>query len=151
MPAPRLARGTKTTTGTLREHREPQSIGVDRLASAPPPPAGLSTRATEEWRHLAGILTELGTLAGSDLRALALLCETLATEAEARHVVATSGFTTGTADGGQKPHPAVRTMETARSQAAALLRDFGLTPRSRGGVDRLPRTEDDPADRYFKG
>ena len=80
----------------------------------------------------------LGTLTHADLRALELLADTLATAAEAQATVAQCGFTVPTADGGAKPHPAVRIMETARAQAKGLLADFGLTPRGRQGVDTKP-------------
>ena len=108
------------------------------LAEAPAPPAHLSPRAAAEWRRLAPAAAALGALAGADLRGFELLCETLATEAEARAVVEAEGCAVPTAGGGAKPRPEVRVMETARVQAARLLAEFGLTPRGRRGLD-LPR------------
>jgi len=94
----------------------------------------------------------IGRLTGADLRALELLCETLASEGEARAVVAREGFTVPTADGGQKPHPAVRIMETARNQAHRLLADFGLTPKGRQAVDTTPPPDpDNPFAEFAEG
>jgi P27 family predicted phage terminase small subunit len=151
MPNPGLSRATKALRGTLRAPSGAAPAAGERLTVPPPPPAGLGAEAAEEWRALAPVLVAAGTLAASDLRALRLLCETLATEAGARAVVGAEGFTVPTADGGQKPHPAVRIMETSRAQAAALLRDFGLTPRARGTVDAAPGPlGDDPAAAFFR-
>jgi len=151
LPQPRLSRAAKLATGTLRPSREAAPLAGERLAVPPAPPARLSPAAAAEWRGLAAVLTDAGTITAADCRALELLAATLATEAEARAVVAVEGFTVPTGDGGAKPHPAVRIMETARGQAAALLRDFGLTPRARASVDPAPApAADDPAAEYFR-
>jgi len=67
-------------------------------------------------------------LTDATARSFELLVETLATERKARDLVEKAGITVSTGRGGVKPHPAVRTMETARVQAAALLRLFRLDP-----------------------
>ena len=83
----------------------------------------------------------------ADLRGFELLCETLATEAEARAVVEAEGCAVPTAGRGRKPRPEVRVMETARAQAARLLAEFGLTPRGRRGLDPpRPRGASDDED-----
>ena len=122
-----------------REARNPTA----RLAEVPEPPAHLSARAVAEWRRLAPVAIALGTLTEADLRGFELLSETLATEAEARAVVAAEGCAVPTAGGGQKPRPEVRVMETARVQAARLLAEFGLTPRGRRGLDPPPRADEE--------
>jgi len=106
----------------------------NRLSRAPAPPKHLNPRAAEEWRRLAPACIALGTLTAVDLRAFELLTVTLAAESEARELLAATGLTVSTGQGGCKPHPAVRMAETARRQAAQLLADFGLTPRGRKGV-----------------
>lgn len=90
----------------------------------------------------------IGTLTQADLRAFELLAVTLAAEAEAREVIQREGLTVLTADGGRKPHPAVRIAETARAQAARLLSGFGLCPKGRQSLDPPPPPPG-PADRYF--
>ena len=94
----------------------------------PSPPASLSTRAREEWRRLAPIAHEVGTLSARSAKAFEILCEVLATERQARQVVADEGITVKTGKNGVKPHPAVRTMEQARAQAAVMMRQFRLEP-----------------------
>jgi P27 family predicted phage terminase small subunit len=94
----------------------------------PSPPASLSTRAREEWRRLAPIAHQAGTLTARSAKAFEILVEVLATERQARELVATDGITVKTGRDGVKPHPAVRTMETARAHAAVLMRQFRLEP-----------------------
>jgi P27 family predicted phage terminase small subunit len=84
-----------------------------------------------------------------DLRGFELLCVTLASETEAREMLQREGLTVPTADGGRKPHPAVRVAETARAQAARLLDAFGLTPQGRQSIDVAPLRAPSPADRYL--
>lgn len=138
MPGPRKPIALKTIAGTDRPVRRPkQSVG-DRFVSAPPPPNHLSRRAKTEWRRIVPHIFAMGVLSPGDIRSLELLTETLATEADARDAVAKHGFTVATADGGLKPHPAVRAMETARGQAIQLLDRFGLNPKARQHVDIAP-------------
>ena len=113
-----------------------------RLKRPPGPPASLSEGAETEWRRLAPVAQRLGTLTQADLRAFELLCETLATEKVAQLAIAAEGMATATGEGGLKPHPAVRIMETARNQAARLLDAFGLTPKGRATVERAPSAAD---------
>jgi P27 family predicted phage terminase small subunit len=150
MPNPRKSTRLKVVTGTDRAARKPARDPAVRLDKCPSVPATISDDAKPEWKRLAPIAHRLGTLAEADLRAFELLCETLATERQARAEVASAGMTTATADGGLKPHPAVRIMETARAQAAALLANFGLTPRGRQSVNPAPLpSQNDVAEKYL--
>jgi P27 family predicted phage terminase small subunit len=155
MPAHRTSTVTKLLRGTDRADRKPKRDFAARLNRAPPPPAHLSERAQGEWKAVGKAAVGVGTLTQGDLRAFELLAVTLATEAEAREVIAAEGMTVNTGDGGKKPHPAVRMMETARTQAASLLAAFGLTPKSRQSIDQAPQSQadkylDDPAERFFQ-
>lgn len=94
----------------------------------PSPPAGLSTFARAEWNRLAPIAHRLGTLTDRTARSFEMLVEVLATERQARDLVADAGMTVKTGRDGIKPHPAVRTMELARAQATLLLKAFRLEP-----------------------
>ena len=91
-------------------------------------PTHLTAFAAEEWQRLAPAARRAGTLSTATVRSFELLVETLATERKARELVDRDGITVETGRGGVKPHPAVRTMEAARVQAAALLRLFRLEP-----------------------
>ena len=130
----RKAIRAKMAAGTNRPDRKPKNFS-SRLMRVPSPPAHISISAAVQWRRLAPVLTNIGVLSTADLCTLALLCETLATEEVAREIVEAEGLATATSDGGLKPHPSVRIMETARAQVAALFKEFGLTPRSRAGVN----------------
>ncbi len=95
----------------------------------PSPPAGLSTQARLEWDALAPIAHAAGTLTARTAKQFELLVEVLATERQARDLVAAEGITVKTGQGeGVKPHPACRAMETARAHAAEMLRQFRLSP-----------------------
>ena len=155
----RLSQTEKRGRGTLRKDRIPKQTAVDRLRTAPRAPAHLSEGAKAEWGPLARSCVELGTLTLADLRALALLAECLATEAELRETLKTEGLTIAGAGGNRKAHPAAKLLETTRGQAMRLLADFGLTPRGRLGVDVRPPPKANrfagmgirPADAYFDG
>src|SRR3954470_17416607 len=108
-------------------------------------PAHLTAFAAEEWHRLAPAARRAGTLSTATARSFELLVETLATERKARELVDRDGITVETGRGGVKPHPAVRTMEAARVQAAALLRLFRLEP----GNPRKTATDDD--DKHKRG
>lgn len=115
---------------------------AQRLSKVPSAPKHLGEHARREWKRMAPVAVRLGTLTEADLRAFELLCEMLETEARARETLEFAGsYSVPTADGGQKPHPAVRIMETARNQAHRLLSDFGLTPRGRGQVSRAAEAD----------
>lgn len=151
MPA-RLSERTKRLRGTSRSGRQKNVPAGERLTTAPQPPAEMNERAAIEWRSLAPVLCDLGTLTAADLRALRLLCETLAAVAELAEVLAREGHTIPAAGGGMKGHPAAQSLATARAQAHRLLADFGLTPRARAAVDQAPDggDDDDPAAEFFR-
>jgi len=128
----------KLISGTARRDRQSRSHAGERLVSPPGPPEHLSDRAAAEWRRLARELVEAGSLTGADLRALELLAETLALEAEMRALILAEGATIPAGEGGKKGHPALKLATEARAQAIRLLESFGLTPSSRHRVDRAP-------------
>jgi P27 family predicted phage terminase small subunit len=99
-----------------------------RSPRRPSPPASLSTRARAEWRRLAPIAHEVGTLTARSAKQFELLCEVLSTERQAREIVATEGLTTKSERGGAKLHPAARMLEVSRAQAAVMMRQFRLEP-----------------------
>jgi terminase small subunit-like protein len=63
-----------------------------------------------------------------------LLAETLATAEQARLEVERDGFVIASGKSGHRSHPAIPVMEHSRTQAAALLDRFHLTPKSRVGA-----------------
>ncbi|WP_175998501.1 P27 family phage terminase small subunit [Burkholderia stabilis] len=131
---PRKSNTIKALSGTLRADRL-KGIAAEQLDEAPPPPDGLSYRAATEWTRVAPLVMSLGLLIASDLRALELLTETLATEAQLRQTLDREELTIAAGTGGSKVHPALR---DARAQAARLLDAFGLSPRGRQAIDAPP-------------
>ena len=89
----RLSTHAKQVRGTHRADRKPKPSAMHRLIVPPPAPDHLSERAKAEWGALAAVTVEIGVLTGSDLRALALLSEVLATESELRDVLKMEGLT----------------------------------------------------------
>lgn len=139
----------KLINGSVRADRLPRPDNARRLDNVPRPPKHLSDLARAEWRKLAPVAHGLRTLTSADLRAFELLCETLASETQAPEAIAREGISAPTRDGGAKPHPGVKIMETARAQAHRLLDDFGLTPKGRQGVDTKPIRKPSAADAYL--
>ena len=144
MPA-RLSTVTKAVRGTARPDRAPKPDAATPYSAVPRAPKHLSERAQCEWKRLAPAAVALGTFRTTDERAFGLLCEVLAREAEARETIEREGYTVPTADGGKKPHPAVRVAEMATAQATRLFAEFGLTPRARQGVAETPSKRRTPA------
>ncbi len=126
----------KAIRGTQRADRAPRPTIGKRLTEAPLPPDNLSLAAVTEWNVLADVLTRSGALVESDLRALALLCETLATEAGLREILKGGLMLTS-----GKAHPAYRMLITTRQLATRLFTDFGLSPKARQSVDMHAPTE----------
>src|SRR5947207_2461185 len=156
----RLSPNVKNLRGTVRIDRLPKPTALDRLRTAPQAPAHLSERASIEWKALASVCCEMGTLTNADLRALELLCECLATESELRETLKAEGLTIAGAGDNSKAHPACKLLESTRNQATRLLTEFGLSPRSRLGVELAPalrvnkvanHSNGNSADKYFDG
>jgi P27 family predicted phage terminase small subunit len=136
---PRLSEATKRARGTLRPGRSrPRASPRDRLLTVPEPPPEISAGGRAEWIRLAPLLLAVGTASRADLRAFELLAEALGSERAMRELIERDGTMIAAAGGGYKAHPAIRAAETARAQAIALLRDFGLTPSGRARVDVIP-------------
>ena len=110
----------------------------------------MSEAARDEWKRLAPIVVDLGTLSRADLRGFELLCSILGTAADAESVIKSEGMTFATA-GGVCAHPACKLLETARAQAARLLEQFGLTPKARNYVGQAKQaaTETEKRGNYF--
>jgi len=135
---PKTSKELKKLRGTYRADREKSVAAGERLAEAPSPPDTLSRGAKKEWTALAGVLVELGTVCRGDLRAFEQLCETLATANALQAVIEAEGVLIKTGTGSFKTNPAQRSLETARNQATRLFTEFGLTPKARNYVSRVP-------------
>ena len=147
MPAQRKPAAVKRLQGTARADRAPRVDYSTRLTETPPAPASLRPAAIPHWNRVAAAAVGIGTLTAADVPLLELLANTLAAEAGARAALDRDGLTTEAGSGGRKKHPAAAIAETARGQALAMFREFGLSPRSRQGVDRAPGVAHNPFSR----
>jgi P27 family predicted phage terminase small subunit len=138
MPAPRKSANRKALAKTARADRRTRTDFAARLTKVPPAPRTLAAAARPIWRRLATACVGIGTLTLADLPLLELLANTLHAEAEARTTLAADGPTIAAGSGGRKKHPCAAIAETARAQAVTMLREVGLTPRARQGVDTAP-------------
>lgn len=124
MPRPRLPRRVKEARGTLKKSREVARPPEPPAGKIPDPPRGLKKREAEVWRELSGEVEALKTYSVSDYTAFRLLVATI-TEAD------------------DAPADMAPTAKAALLRiASSMLGAFGLTPGSRGKVERL--TDDVP-------
>jgi P27 family predicted phage terminase small subunit len=125
----------------------------DPLRPDEPPPEHLSDGARLEWPGLCRTVAELGVVKRADVRALALLCEILASERELRGILAREGTLIPGANGNQKAHPALKALEAAQNRAVVLLAHFALTPKGRRQIrpsmDAASATTGTPWDVFF--
>lgn len=125
----------KALAGTARPSRMKQA-SLERLDTAPPAPSHLSDGARREWARIAPEAIRVG-LSTPDLRALELLCETLALADELAAIIRREGVTITSAEA-TKAHPALAAQAQARKDAAAMLGRFGLDPKGRVALPPPP-------------
>ena len=75
---PKVSKELKELRGTDRADGNRPPAAGERLTEPPQAPDSLSRGAKQEWKTLAPVLVELGTVCRGDLRAFEQLCETLA-------------------------------------------------------------------------
>jgi len=137
----------RSPASDAEERQDMEPTAPRPLEVVPPPPPHLDGDAAQEWRRVAAAAVALGCLRACDLPALALLAETLGLARAAQRALLAEGFTIATAAGNPKGNPAARVLAEARQHAAQMLKDFGLTPGSRGQVEGWPSREKRDADR----
>ena len=121
------------------EERQDMELTAPRpLEVVPPPAPHLDGDAAQEWRRVAAAAVAFGCLRACDLPALAPLAATLGLARAAQRALLAEGFAIATAAGNPKGNPAARVLAEARQHAAQMLKDFGLTPGSRGQVAGWP-------------
>ena len=107
----------------------------------PTPPEWLSERAKAYWAEIGAVLLAMKLCTAADGPAMMLLTETLAEWAEARQAVHGIGLVYEMqTEGGQtmrRPNPEVAMASDAMKRTLNMLREFGLTPSSRGKVSAL--------------
>ena len=101
-----------------------------RLEEIPPAPDTLSNGAKQQWDAIVPIIFDLRTARPADLPAIEMLCEIKADIRALEEAIRNEGFTIEAGSGGRKAHPAMKSLQAARSQAKVLLNQFGLLPDS---------------------
>lgn len=138
-PAPTVIRKMRGDRKDRIPANEPQPP-----PGAPTPPIELSPTALAEWQRITPILDRSRVLTEADGAALAIYCETFAEWIDATRRVRRQGMLLPTAAGGLKVNPLAAVAAKARTDAARLLTEFGLTPSSRSRVTTLPDAAADP-------
>jgi P27 family predicted phage terminase small subunit len=137
--APRKPTALKVVNGTARKGRdnpdEPKPE-VCELAC----PDYLPEHAAAEWRRIVPELVILGLLSAVDRVALEGYCFNYHRWREAEEVIEEEGLTMCTPQGFEMQRPEVSIGNQARKQCLEFLREFGLSPASRGKVRATPKS-----------
>jgi P27 family predicted phage terminase small subunit len=108
-----------------------------RIEALPVKPLGMSDVAAEVWGHYEKMLTANGTLSAADGLALQQLCECHAEWHEANEFIRKYGTSFIDDAGNVRPYLAVKQRSDSRKDLLRYIREFGLSPCSRGGVKAL--------------
>ncbi|MDR4306564.1 phage terminase small subunit P27 family [Chelatococcus sambhunathii] len=127
--------------------RKPAAIvsGSATVAATPRAPTWLSPDAKAEWKRVAPILAERGTLTEADLGTLESYVTATGIVREAQRAITRDGLITATPDG-PKRHPAFGIMNAAMTTARLCAAELGLTPVSRSRPSIREDHADDDAD-----
>ena len=141
-------RPLKKETPVMRGAKPKIISGSNTLKSAPKPPIWLSKEAKIEWKRVAPILVERGTLTEGDLGMLESYCTAVGTIRAGQALINAEGLTV-IGPQGVKRHPAVGIVNSAQTTARQAANELGLTPVSRSRP--VMRDDADSADMSFLG
>ena len=120
----------------------------------PNTPAWLDGIAKYAFKELGLELSGLKVLTKADKKALELLCDAYSEYRRARAVIIEKGMTyaTTTEAGNEmvRTRPEVGISQSAWRRCSDMLKQFGLTPSARSGVEVLSEKEADPMDEFLK-
>ena len=105
-------------------------------------PKSLSKAARQVWNNYESILVNNRTLSKSDGIALQMLAECYSEWHQANEFIRKYGDTYIDTLGTVKQYPQVKQRSDARKDTLKLLREFGLSPSSRAGIEKLPDMTD---------
>jgi P27 family predicted phage terminase small subunit len=92
----------------------------------PEAPQELSAAALKFWHQIIPVIFDLKTGRPADIPSLIILCEALVDLNALQATLRKEGFTTESAAGSKKTHPAQRSLENARQQVDLMMSRFGL-------------------------
>ena len=117
-------------------------------------PRWMNGKAKWAFNELGLQLEKMKVLTHADRKALELLCDSYAEFREAREYVLSNGFTyettTPAGDKMVRPYPHVTIYQNAWRRCSDMLKQFGLTPSSRAGVEMIDEKEEDPVEGFLK-
>lgn len=128
------------TAPPMKGEAQPCAADVAALP-VPPPPRHMGKVAAEEWRRLAKLMVERGTLRELDRTAFEARCMAYERLITARRQ-SRGALTYKAPNGTIRPHPLVKVMEMAERAIRAFDTEYGLTPASRARVSHI--TGDQP-------
>lgn len=125
----------------------------------PPCPHWLDGIAKYAYKELGELLKDIKVMTVADKKALELLCDAYSEYRRARDVLLKDGFTFEShcvdKDGNEyvsmvRPRPENQIAQSAWRRCSDMLKQFGLTPSSRTGVEQLGEEKGDPLDQWMK-
>lgn len=138
----KIARGNPGKRPLNHNEPKPSATGATRS------PAGLSPQARKRWKHVAKHLDDSGILTVLDTDALRLYCDAYARYLEANEHLQTEGMVIETRHT-TKANPYVAILNTAADTMLKIMREFGMTPSARTGLEVLPpKTASNPFDEF---
>lgn len=140
----RLPSAVKKRNGTFRPSRAATNEIPVKLGRPGVPP-WLDEEAVAEWNRICPVLEEGRVLADPDRAMLADYCSAHSLAVSATIAYQEEGLMLKLRKGsrvGWRVHPMIKVAQEARSQAARLGAEFGLSPASRSRVSSVPKPKD---------
>ena len=137
-----------------RKHSKQNKKEPKPETSVPSCPNWLDRRAKWAFKELSKVLSDIHVLTVADRMALEILCDAYSEYREARQFIFDNGFTyttiTQAGDKMVRPYPQVAISQNAWRRVSDMLKQFGLTPSARNGVEALKPEEEDPFEAFLK-
>lgn len=131
-----------------RSHKKINKLEPKPATTRPVSPGWLDETGKQAFDDLAELLSGLKVVTEADVTALALLCDAYSEYRHARQAVTDFGqtYTTVTASGDSmvRPRPEVAIAQSAWKRISDMLKQFGLTPAARAGVQVIDADDDNP-------
>lgn len=142
---PKKPKALKRQQGTYRPNRD-GNAPVIPPGDLPVAPEGLHEAALAEWHRLAPLCQSAGILTGGDALAWLLMFSELSDWMRMRDECEGAKFLESYANGTFGANPLFKLKNQSASQVLRYLREFGLTPASRAGMNlgTANAEEDDP-------
>jgi P27 family predicted phage terminase small subunit len=115
------------------------TVGESLAIRNPPPPKHLGKIAAAKWRSIMPILSQLGTLAESDLTLVEMFCACYGRWREAESKVESMGGMVLAVKGGSYESPWVSLAKRFIEISIKLTQELGLSPTARAKIMGTPR------------